>query len=166
MKNTEIERKWLIEGFPNYPLLYIAQMVQGYLTFEPTVRIRKSEAEGKATYFLTIKGKGTLSRTEVEFPIEKEQFEALSGLLVAPSAKKELRVYSLPGGEKLECSRVDEGEATAFYYAEVEFDSVEAANAFIPPAFLGQEVTEKQGLTMAAYCRDKIKFHQTLEETK
>ena len=36
-------------------------------------------------------------------------------------------------------------------YAEVEFDSVEAANAFVPPAFLGREMTEARDFSMSSY---------------
>ena len=49
--------------------------------------------------------------------------------------------YALPGGLTLECSLVDEGEPTAFYYAEVEFASEAEAKAFTPPAWMGRMVT-------------------------
>ena len=35
--------------------------------------------------------------------------------------------------------------------AEVEFDSVEAANAFVPPDFLGREMTEVREFSMSQY---------------
>jgi len=38
-------------------------------------------------------------------------------------------------------------------YAEVEFDSVEEANAFTPPAWFGKEVTEDGSFTNAALSR-------------
>lgn len=34
----------------------------------------------------------------------------------------------------------------AFFYAEVEFDTLEQARAFVPPACLGRDVTEEPGL--------------------
>lgn len=156
MKHTEIERKWLLDGFPNLPVANVQEMEQGYLSFEPsTVRIRKNTSNGVTGYKLTIKGKGTLTRTEVEFSIQEDQYNALLPLLVAPPARKKLHLYSLPDGNTMECSLVDEGEPTAFYYAEVEFASEEEANAFNPPAFLAREVTWEPGYTMAAYCRSK-----------
>lgn len=36
-------------------------------------------------------------------------------------------------------------------YAEVEFGSVEEANAFVPPPFLGREMTEVAGFSMSNY---------------
>ncbi len=156
MKQLEIERKWLMEGFPPLPAETESEMEQGYLSFEPsTVRIRKTVQAGQASFWLTIKGKGTLQRVEVETLLEQGQYEALLGLLVAPPARKRLRTYRLENGETLECSVVDEGEATAFYYAEVEFDTVEQAQKFTPPSFLGREVTEQPGFSMAAYCKSK-----------
>ena len=72
-----------------------------------------------------------------------------------PMIEKDYRVYALPDGLRLECSLVDEGTPTAFYYAEVEFDSLEAAYAFQPPAFLGREVTEERGYSMGQYWERK-----------
>ncbi len=164
MANIEIERKWLIDGFPNMPHGSESFQEQAYLAFEPcTVRIRKSVCEGKnlcedkTDYTLTIKGGGTLARTEVETPLSAGQYAALKAIAAAPAATKKYRRYALPGGLVLECSLVDEGEPCAFYYAEVEFESEEAANAFAPPPFLGREVTFEPGQSMAAYCLAKKK---------
>ncbi|MGD9559707.1 MAG: CYTH domain-containing protein [Oscillospiraceae bacterium] len=156
MENVEIERKWLMDGFPALAMRDETEMEQGYLVFEPlTVRIRKSRAHGQQTCWLTIKGRGELSRTEVETPLSAQQYAALVPLLALPVVKKRMRTYVLPGGEVLECSLVDEGEPTAIYYAEVEFESEDAARAFVPPGWLGREVTNEHGQSMAAYCRRK-----------
>lgn len=156
MKNTEIERKWLMDAFPELPHEGEVFIEQGYLCFEPvTLRIRKTVAAGQSSYALTVKGKGTLVRTEMELPMDEGQYGSLLPLLAAPAAKKRLRYYALPGGLRLECSLVDQGEPGAFYYAEVEFASEAEAVAFIPPAWLGREVTGEPGYSMAAYCRKK-----------
>ncbi|MDL2293660.1 hypothetical protein LJC60_03415 [Ruminococcaceae bacterium OttesenSCG-928-D13] len=161
MKNQEIERKWMTEGFPDLPFESEELQTQGYLAFDPvTVRIRKVEWPGTdrpAARFITVKGGGTLARTEVELPMDQGQFDALWPLLAAPGATKRLRRYKLPDGRELECSHVDETEPTAFFYAEVEFDSLAEAEAFDPPAglSLGREVTDEPGQSMSAYCRAK-----------
>ncbi len=161
----EIERKWLLSCFPEDPGLpeeWRCEMEQGYLAFEPcAVRIRRTRSAGGESFLLTVKGAGTLVRSEVELPLDAEQYAALKPLLAAPPAIKQLRTYRLPGGELLECNLVDEGEACAFYYAEVEFGNVEAARAFVPPAFLGAEMTEDGGFTMAAHCRRKAGLPNT-----
>ena len=155
MENIEIERKWLMDGYPSLAAQGELWQEQGYLCFSPAVRIRKTVREGCAFYTLTVKGGDGLVRTEVELPLEAGQYEALRGLLCTPTARKEMRLYRLPGGHLLECSSVDEGEPGAFFYAEVEFKSEAEANAFTPPPFFGREVTREPGYTMAAYCRRK-----------
>ena len=161
MKHIEIERKWLLDAFPScIPLIREERVEQGYLTFDPvTVRIRKTEElapnAGRTRHVLTIKGGGTLKRTEVEPRLAADEYEALLSLLPMPVVRKHFRLYQLPDGHQLECSLVDEGEPTSFLYAEVEFDTEEQALAFQPPAFLGRELTGDGSWTMAAYCRRK-----------
>ncbi len=153
----EVERKWLCTGFPNMEYESEEIQWQGYLSLQPAIRIRKIEKNDKKMYCLTIKGKGTISRTEVECPLLEKQFEELCGLLVTPMAQKRLRRYNLQGGHVLECSVVDEKEDGQFYYAEVEFASEEEARKFTAPDFLGKEVTFEPGYTMAEYCQNKAK---------
>lgn len=156
MRNVEIERKWLMGGFPSLPHDEEIIQTQGYLSLEPSVvRIRKTDGADGASCRLTIKGKGTLSRTEVEVELAQDQYEALLPLVVGPTAQKRLRLYTLPGGLQLECSLVDEGEPGSFYYAEIEFTSESQARDFVAPGWFGREVTQEPGYTMAAYCRRK-----------
>ena len=126
-------------------------MEQGYLCTDPVVRIRSKESGGRTGYRLCFKGKGKLVRQETELDLTAGQFAELKNLLPAPLVRKEYRVYGLPGGERLECSLVD----GKFYYAEVEFPTVEAAQAFTPPAFLGREVTQEDGFSMSDYWRTR-----------
>lgn len=148
----EIERQFLIESFPDLPEVYHADVWQGYLCTAPVVRIRKFSPQGGADrYEMTVKGKGTLVRAEVNLPIDAAQYEEMAGLLPKQPVHKDYHVYELTGGLRLECSAVDSGTDHGFMYAEVEFDSVEAANAFVPPPFLGREVTEVRGFSMSQY---------------
>ena len=148
----EIERQFLIAEFPALPEIYRAQVWQGYLSTAPVVRIRRfSPPDGCDRYELTVKGKGTLVRAEVNIPIDAAQYEEMSGILKKEPIHKDYRVYELPDGLRLECSAVDPGTDHGFMYAEVEFDSVEAAKAFVPPAFLGREMTEVRDFSMSNY---------------
>ena len=90
------------------------------------------------------------------FPGEEATFLQLRELLPAPMIRKDYRVYALPDGHRLECSLVDGEEPGGFYYAEVEFGSVEESEAFVPPAFLGPEVTEDPSFHMSEYWQTKI----------
>ena len=92
----EIERKWMVTGWPEgLPLEEEFTMRQGYISVQPTVRIR-------------------------------------------------------------EVNHVDEGLPTAFWYAEVEYPTVEAALRWQPEAcglaaYLNDEVTNQPGQSMGAY---------------
>ena len=146
----EIERRWKIAGFPeNLPLLRQAHMRQGYIATAPVVRIRTDGAR----YVLCFKGKGTLAREEIETDIDAETFRRLEAFIGKPLVSKDYRVYALPDGRRLEVNLVDEDLPTCFFYAEVEFDTVEQAQAYVPPADIGlqEEMTEDRGFSMSAY---------------
>lgn len=161
----EIERKWLVSGWPkdcgaDLPLLKEELMRQGYLTIEPTVRIREETIVGeKMDYILCFKSRGNgLTRKEIEFPISAEHFEQLQDLIGLPLIPKLRRTYLLPDGHHLEVNAVDEAAPTAFFYAEVEFSSEEEAAQFSPAAvgleeYLCRDVTFTPGMTMGAYWR-------------
>lgn len=162
--SVEIERKYRIDRFPDdregWPLLKAAEVQQGYLATSPTVRIRSEEAtypETKTTYILCFKGEGTLVRQEIELPLDQETFLQLQSLLPASMIRKDYRVYALPDGHRLECSLVDGDQPDGFYYAEVEFQSVEESEAFVPPDFLGSEATEDPDFSMSEYWLRKKK---------
>ncbi len=157
----EIERKFLMApAFPaDLPLLEKAEVYQGYIAVHPVVRIRSKRtdgAHGRASYVLCFKGEGTIARQETELDITEEVFLELSQLLQAPMIRKDYRVYALADGRRLECSCVDQGTPTEFWYAEVEFPTLEEAYAFVPPAFLGREVTEEAEYGMSSYWERKV----------
>ena len=133
----EIERKWMVTGWPEgLPMEEEFAMRQGYISVRPTVRIREEAlAGGRTDYVLCFKSEGGLAREEIERSIDKER---------------------LPDGSALEVNHVDAGRPTAFWYAEVEYPTVEAANAWQPAAwgladYLGDEVTGQPGQSMGAY---------------
>lgn len=150
----EIERKFLIEEFPPCTAgLSVYLMRQGYLSTHPVVRLRQTVSPaGEKDYKLCIKGGGTLVREEVELPLTAGEYERLCALLPMPPVEKQHIRCPLPDGHVLECNLVDGN----FYYAEVEFSSVEEARAFAPPDFLGREVTEEPGHSMSSYWKKKL----------
>ncbi|MFV0351023.1 MAG: CYTH domain-containing protein [Oscillospiraceae bacterium] len=114
MSTVEIERKWLMADFPPISWNREEHMEQGYISFSPAVRIRKTVKEEKTDYWLTIKGKGTLSRTEVETPITQEQYEALLPLLAAPPATKSCGVTNCPKGWNWSAALLTRGRPVRF----------------------------------------------------
>lgn len=132
----EIERKFLIEILPeNLDRYECHQIEQGYLCTEPVVRIRRSNEK----YTLTYKGKGLLMREEYNLPLTKESYEHLrpkaDGILIA---KKR---YKIPYRKYTIELDIFEGELAPLLLAEVEFDSKEEAEAFVPPEWFGEDVT-------------------------
>lgn len=152
----EIERKFLIDAFPDLPLVQEAVVLQGYLCTCPVVRIRSTCTEDGTRFKLCFKGKGDLAREEIEMDLSEDTFERLRALIEGcPLVRKDYKAYRLPDGLLLECSLVDSGETTEFMYAEVEFSSIEQAQAFTPPAFLGREVTYDPSFSMGRYWEKK-----------
>ena len=135
----EIERKFLIskenlpadlDAYPHHKL------EQGYLSTAPVVRIRKEDDN----YYLTYKSKGLMTREEYNLPLNEESFthlkEKIDGLLI------QKRRYLIPFAEKYTIELdVFEGALAPLVLAEVEFETEEEANTFVPPEWFGEDVT-------------------------
>lgn len=160
----EIERKWMVKGWPeesaSLPLVREQLMRQGYVTVYPTVRIREEAEKGGSTeYILCFKSppsRGGLSRKEIEFPITPEQFAQLEDLIGFPLIPKLRRSYRLADGLLLEVNLVDQGIETEFMYAEIEYETEEQARSWDPAdsalsEYLNDEVTGQPRQTMGAY---------------
>lgn len=160
----EIERKWMVKGWPeesaSLPLVHEQLMRQGYVTVYPTVRIREEAEKGGSTeYILCFKSppsRGGLSRKEIEFPITPEQFAQLEDLIGFPLIPKLRRSYRLADGLVLEVNLVDQGMETEFMYAEIEYETEEQARSWDPAdsalsEYLNDEVTGQPRQTMGAY---------------
>ena len=150
----EIERKWKMRRAPALPVLTHTRVFQSYLSVTPEVRIRKYEDLKSAAppqYDLTVKSEGTLAREEIIKPLTAEEYRVLLEMTggAAPIVKDH-RTYDWQG-HTLEYSEVDPGEETGFSYAEVEFDTLEAAAAFSAPAWFGPESTEDAAFRMKYY---------------
>lgn len=78
--------------------------------------------------------RGGLSREEIETEINAELFAKLEHLIGKPLIHKERRGYRLPGGLTLEVNCVDPDLPTAFWYAEVEYETEAQALAWDPAA--------------------------------
>lgn len=136
--NQEIERKFLINTLPSqYKAGKRKYLQQGYLfsESEKELRIRKSDL----SYTLTVKGGNGLVRSEVELPISKEQFDTLWPMTLGKRLTKE-RIEIPYGKLTIELDIYTDSHAPLMV-AEVEFESKEESESFVPPAFFGKEIT-------------------------
>lgn len=133
----EIERKYLIHQLPEqYKTYPFHQIEQGYLCTGPVVRIRKQDNE----YYLTYKSSGMMVREEYNLPLTEASYLHLrkktDGYLIT---KKR---YLIPYDDKLTIELdIFEGDLASLVIAEVEFETEEEANTFIPPSWFGEDVT-------------------------
>ena len=133
----EIERKYLVRKLPENREQYNKKKIaQGYLCTEPVVRIRRSNND----YYMTYKGDGLMVREEYNLPLTQEAYEHLrpkiDGLLIAKTR------YLIPLDNKLTAELdVFEEDLNGLVIVEVEFNTVEEANAFHAPDWFGEDVT-------------------------
>lgn len=133
----EIERKYLVRQLPEHLNSYRQQKIaQGYLNVNPVVRIRRSNDD----YYLTYKGPGLMAREEYNLPLNAESFRHMTGKIDGLLIEKTRYLIPLENGLTAELD-VFEGKLAPLTLVEVEFDSVEAANAFIAPDWFGEDVT-------------------------
>ena len=152
----EIERKFMIKRLPenleDYPLLHVEQ---GYLSVSPVIRVRKENED----YYLTYKGSGMMARDEVNLSLNEEAYYHLREKADGKIISKKRYLIPLPhptfstanGFPKppadyhltIELDVFDPPFAPLII-AEVEFGSKEAAEAFIPPDWFGEDVTYRK----------------------
>jgi len=137
---VEIERKFLVERLPHdldaHPH---REIEQGYLAITDDVEVRLRRYGDES--FLTIKSSGGESRVEEEIEIDHRRFGSLWPLTEGRRIEK--RRYRIPAGDGLTLELdVYHGRLDGLLTAEVEFDSVAAASAFVPPDWLGRDVTD------------------------
>ena len=149
----EIERKFLMDGFPDgLDIISEVEIEQGYVSFEPEVRIRKAvdRSTGIEEYRITIKGEGDLTREEIETEISGDFYYGTAEFLNGRMIQKDYKKYKL-GQWKLEVALVDPGTDWEFYYAEIEFPTEQEANDFVVPDFFGKEITFDEDYKMKNY---------------
>ena len=138
----EIERKYLVRELPenldSYPH---TEIEQGYLCTSPTLRIRRM---GDA-FILTVKehvaGSSTaIQNREEEFTMPRKSYERLKAKCEGNLVSKTRYRMPLAGSLVAELD-IFHGCHEGLRLVEVEFPSVEAADAFVPPSWFGEDVS-------------------------
>lgn len=122
---------------PDFTGCRFHKIEQAYLCTEPVVRVRREDE----TYYMTYKGSGMMSREEYNLPLTAEAYEHLrekaDGNVISKTR------YLIPLSQENLTAEVDVFEAPfePLVMAEVEFESGEQAERFLPPDWFGEEVT-------------------------
>lgn len=148
----EIERKFTIKQLPEKLEAYPVRIIeQGYLCTDPVMRIRRDNED----YYFTYKGKGLLAREEYNLPINQESYLHLLSKIDGRQIQK--KRYMIPLKKPAYKTGYTPNPETDFpltieldifsspadlIIAEVEFPSVEAADAFLPPDWFLEDVTD------------------------
>ena len=145
---VEIERKFLVDAALLPALPPADELHQGYLAKDPAVRVRlRTLPGGGRRGFLTVKGRGLVSRAEFEYEIPPADAAELLALC-ATSLRK--RRHLLGRWE------LDFFPDRGLWLAEIELGS--ESEAFERPPWLGAEVSgdasyQNVNLASAAPCR-------------
>lgn len=149
----EIERKFLVNLNKLPPALATKQavrIVQGYLSSDPSVRIRHSFdlAKDKKEAWITVKGPGLMSRLEFEYPVPSE--DALTMLTLCSAILTKSRRKIRIGAKTWELDQFH-GDLGGLWLAEIEL--IAADEVFDKPEWLGEEVTLDPRYTNGALAR-------------
>lgn len=146
----EIERKYLLKKLPEYLDSYPYHIIeQAYLNTSPVIRVRQQDD----SYYLTYKGGGLMAREEYNLPLDADSYQHLlkkaDGNVISkkryliplknPQFTSDFVPLSTP--ELVIELDIFAEPFAPLIMAEVEFSSIEMANAFIPPEWFGEDVT-------------------------
>lgn len=133
----EIERKWLVRELPDLSGAKSETICQAYLCTGPVIRVRQ---QGNR-YILTVKGGGLMAREELNLPLDEQTFYRLLAKAEGRIIKKTRYFLPLEDGLMVELDHF-ESPMDGLYLAEIEFPSVEAAEAYPGLPWFGEDVTQ------------------------
>lgn len=156
----EIEKRYLLAGLPpGIESTGWRTVRQGYLAIDTTNEVRLREVDGHCS--LTVKNGSGLAREEVELAISQAHFTQLWPLTAGRQLEKRRITLPWSSGTLF----IDEYlSPVTFWLAEVEFDSLEAAENFVPPVFVGPDVTEIATMRTLPSLIARLKRWQTTGE--
>ncbi|SHJ56989.1 CYTH domain-containing protein [Parasporobacterium paucivorans] len=133
----EIERKFTVRQIPyDLALLPFHQIEQAYLCTQPVIRIRRQDD----SYYLTYKSEGLMEREEYNLPLTEQSYAHLKTKADGNLITKKRYLIPLPENLTIELD-IFEGRFSGLVIAEVEFESREQAECFIPPDWFDEDVT-------------------------
>ncbi len=142
---VEIERKFLVKELPADLQSYRYHVIeQGYLNITPAIRVRREDD----TYYMTYKSRKAhaegnddhIGQTEYNLPLDQESYEHMVRKADGNVIRK--KRYLIPTENDLTIELdVFDAPYEGTIIAEVEFPSEEAAKAYKPADWFGEDVT-------------------------
>ena len=149
--SLEIEKKFLLTEFParwiedgSLRIRSDQRIEQTYLAMDDTqeLRVRRitEVGSGAVTYRQTFKKGHGLVREEIEYEISEAIFDQIMQVFEAtPLIKRRVTVDWKGFGIEIDCY-----EHIDLIVAEVEFESVEAADAFVAPDWIVRDISSER----------------------
>lgn len=143
LSGLEVERKFLLDASKipyNLSTLDKYELTQAYINFSPEIRIRCADGW---MYFLTVKAyvnDDLMSREEREFWITEQEYNTLMKKIEGNIIYK-TRYQGLDENGVMFAIDIFKGALEGLAYYEVEFPNEEEANKYIPPDWVGKDVT-------------------------
>ncbi len=139
-RHEEIERKFLVREIPRHVESESSVVIrQGYITSGENVREVRVRQYGER-FVLGVKSGSGVRREETEIELTRDQFDVLWEL--TDGWRLEKVRYLLPNDERLIELDVYAGRLSGLAIAEVEFESMEACEAFVPPDWFDREISD------------------------
>lgn len=132
----EWERKFLLKSIPELKNFKKDEITQRYYSGPPKFRLRSINDE----IFIANKKSNDIHPIEEEINISKELFYFLGGDLEENSVSKSRYYIPLEDGYVAELD-IYKKNLLGLVTVEVEFETEEEMNSFIPPSWFGREVT-------------------------
>ena len=140
----EIERKFLVKDMPSIANNNESYLIeQYYISTNPEIRLRMVQNlnNNQVNYYMTQKSDGTKVREEIETEVDKSFYinnqEKMIGHVIRKTRTR------IPLENKL-IAELDVYHGIDLRVVEVEFKNKSEADAFIPPQWFGEEVTDNK----------------------
>ena len=147
--NLEIEKKYLVDSidkvmkYVNLDECKKIYIEQGYLSSNPTIRVRKFNNEYCITYKSRINNKvssDVIVNQEIELPLTDESYNNMIKKIDYNLVKKIRYQIPLENGLMAELDVFDE-KLKGLVMVEVEFENEDIANSFKEPEWFGKNVS-------------------------
>ncbi len=141
--------KELPNGFEKSPSREILDIYIPSSIEHPVLRIRKSGDKCEITKKVPIDGDDSSRQLETTISLTQEEYEELSEL--KGKRVRKTRYYYRENGTGYEIDVFRDG-LDGLVLVDIEFDSLEKKNSFVPPAWCASEVTQEEFLAGGMVC--------------